>query len=108
MRLRETMSRALGRTNWPLPDISGDPFIGQPTSGGQQARNRGSRSQKGKNMRKYLLVTTVVAALATPAFAGAPGPYVGIEGGVTFPQSSDLDIILNNTSATPPTTATYS
>ena len=59
-------------------------------------------------MRKYLLATTVAAALATPAFAGAPGPYVGIEGGVTFPQSSNLDVILNNTSVAPPTTATYS
>jgi len=42
----------------------------------------------------------------TPAFAGAPGPYVGIEGGVTFPQSTDLDVILNNVSAVPPTTTT--
>jgi opacity protein-like surface antigen len=59
-------------------------------------------------MRKYLLATTVLAALATPAFAGAPGPYVGIEGGVSFPQSTDLDVILNNTSAAPPTTVDYS
>jgi OmpA-OmpF porin, OOP family len=58
-------------------------------------------------MRKYLLATTVAAALATPAFAGAPGPYVGIEGGVTFPHSSDLDIILNNNSVTPPATSTF-
>jgi OmpA-OmpF porin, OOP family len=58
-------------------------------------------------MRKYLFATTVLAALATPAFAGAPGPYVGIEGGVTFPQSTDLDVILNNVSAVPPTTTTY-
>src|SRR4051794_36743735 len=58
-------------------------------------------------MRKYLLATTVAAALSTPAFAGAPGPYVGIEGGVTFPQSTDLDVILNDTSAAPPTTADF-
>jgi OmpA-OmpF porin, OOP family len=58
-------------------------------------------------MRKYLLATTVSAALATPAFAGAPGPYVGVEGGVTFPHSSDLDIILNNNSVTPPATSTF-
>lgn len=49
-----------------------------------------------------------MACFATPALAGAPGPYVGVEGGVTLPQSSDLDVILNNTSATPPTTTTYS
>ena len=46
-------------------------------------------------MRKYLLAATAVAALAPPAFAAADGPYVGIEGGVTFPSSTDLDIILN-------------
>jgi opacity protein-like surface antigen len=60
-------------------------------------------------MRKYLLAATVVSGLAaSPAFAGADGPYVGIEGGVTLPQSSDLDVILNNTSTTPTTTTSYS
>jgi opacity protein-like surface antigen len=48
-------------------------------------------------MRKLLMAATASIAVASPAFAGAPGPYVGIEGGVTFPQSSDLDVILNNT-----------
>jgi opacity protein-like surface antigen len=57
-------------------------------------------------MRKYLLAATA-AAIAAPAFAAATGPYVGIEGGVVFPRSTDLDVILNNTSATPPTTATF-
>jgi opacity protein-like surface antigen len=47
-------------------------------------------------MRNYLLAATA-AALAGPAFAAANGPYVGIEGGVTFPRTTDLDIILNNT-----------
>src|SRR5206468_8211450 len=47
------------------------------------------------------------AAVAAPAIAGAPGPYVGIEGGVTFPHSTDLNIILNNTTANPVSTATY-
>src|SRR5690348_7901439 len=70
------------------------------------ARNRGSCSQKGNTkMRKTLMAAAAAAAIATPAFAD--GPYVGIEGGVTFPRSTDLDIILNNTSATPPTTTTY-
>jgi hypothetical protein len=36
-------------------------------------------------MRKYLLTAAAAAAfIATPAFAD--GPYVGIEGGVLFPQ----------------------
>ena len=48
-------------------------------------------------MRKYLLAATAAAFLATPAFAAADGPYVGIEGGATFPRNSDLDVILNNT-----------
>ena len=50
----------------------------------------------------------MLAALASPAFAAGDGPYVGIEGGVTLPQSTDLDVILNNTSVTPVTTTTYS
>ena len=58
-------------------------------------------------MRKFALATTVLAALASPAFAAASGPYVGIEGGATFPQNTDLNVILNNTTANPPTTATY-
>jgi len=48
-------------------------------------------------MRKHLLAATAAAVLGTPAFAAADGPYVGIEGGVTFPRNSDLDVILNNT-----------
>ena len=58
-------------------------------------------------MRKYLMAATVLAAVATPAVAAADGPYVGVEGGVTFPQSTDLDVILNNTSVTPNTSATF-
>src|SRR5204863_7366462 len=54
----------------------------------------------------YLLAATAAAVISTPAFAAANGPYVGIEGGVTFPQSTDLNVVLNNTSAT--TTTTYS
>lgn len=54
-------------------------------------------------MRNYLLAATMLAAVATPAFAAADGPYVGVEGGATFPQSTDLDVILNHDA----TTATY-
>jgi opacity protein-like surface antigen len=46
-------------------------------------------------MRKYLLAATAAAILTTPAYAD--GPYVGVEGGATFPRNSDLDVILNNT-----------
>jgi opacity protein-like surface antigen len=53
-------------------------------------------------MRKYLLAATAAAAIASPAFAD--GPYVGIEGGVTIPQSSDYDVTVNNGT----TTTTYS
>src|SRR5438067_11310044 len=59
-------------------------------------------------MRKYVMAATAAAVLATPAYAAATGPYVGIEGGVTFPQSTDLDVILNNTSTSPTTTTRYS
>ena len=58
-------------------------------------------------MRKFMTAAAVAAAaIASPAFAD--GPYVGIEGGVTLPHSTDLDIILNNTSVTPNTSVTYS
>lgn len=43
------------------------------------------------------MAATASVAFTSPAFAAADGPYVGIEGGATFPQSSDLDVILNNT-----------
>ena len=59
-------------------------------------------------MRKYLIAAGAAAVIATPAAAATDGPYVGIEGGVTIPQSTDLDIILNNTSVTPNTSSTFS
>ena len=48
-------------------------------------------------MRKILMAATASVAFASPAFAAADGPYVGIEGGATFPRSTDLDVVLNNT-----------
>jgi OmpA-OmpF porin, OOP family len=54
-------------------------------------------------MRKYLLVATALAAIATPALAAADGPYVGIEGGVTIPQTNDYDVTLTHGA----TTTTY-
>lgn len=54
-------------------------------------------------MLKYLLAASAVAAFATPAYAAANGPYVGIEGGATFPNSTDLDVVVNHGT----TTTTY-
>src|SRR5438445_1254480 len=59
-------------------------------------------------MRNTLFGAAMLAAVASPAIAAASGPYVGIEGGVTFPQNTDLDVILNNTSTSPTTTTSYS
>ncbi|MEO6224614.1 MAG: outer membrane beta-barrel protein [Sphingomicrobium sp.] len=51
-------------------------------------------------MRKYLLTAAAAAAfVATPAFAD--GPYVGIEGGVLFPQKQDIFGTVNFTNPAP-------
>ena len=42
-------------------------------------------------MRNYLLAAAVAAVLATPAAARDNSPYVGIEGGVMFPQKQNID-----------------
>jgi len=48
-------------------------------------------------MRSLLLASAALAAVAaTPALAAADGPYIGIEGGVSFPQSTDYDLRLRN------------
>jgi opacity protein-like surface antigen len=59
-------------------------------------------------MRNYVVAAAVLAATGSPALAAANGPYIGVEGGVTIPHSTDLDVILNNTSTTPTTTTSYS
>jgi opacity protein-like surface antigen len=69
---------------------------GSQLSKAKGPRDRGHKVKREKFMHKYLLAATAAAILATPAFA-ADGPYVGIEGGVMFPRTSDLDVILNNT-----------
>ena len=58
-------------------------------------------------MRKHLLAAVSLAAITSPALAAADGPYIGVEGGATIPQSTDLDVILNNTSVAPVVTTTY-
>ena len=48
-------------------------------------------------MKIYLLAGAAFAAVAsTPAIAAADGPYIGIEGGVSFPQSTDYDVRIQN------------
>ena len=48
-------------------------------------------------MRHYMLAGAAFAALASsPALAAADGPYIGIEGGVSFPQSTDYDLRVQN------------
>jgi hypothetical protein len=53
-------------------------------------------------MRKYVMAAAAAGAIAMPALA-ASGPYVGIEGGVTLPQSTNYDVTVKNGT----TTTTY-
>jgi opacity protein-like surface antigen len=55
-------------------------------------------------MKTYLVPAALLGVIAAPAVA-ADGPYIGVEGGLTFPRSTDLDVILNNVTAG--TSATY-
>ena len=48
-------------------------------------------------MKRYLLATAALGAVcSTPALAAVDGPYIGIEGGVTIPQTTNYDIRLSN------------
>jgi len=47
-------------------------------------------------MRNYLFLAAAAAAMGTPAFAAADGPYVGVEGGVTIPNSTNYDVTVTN------------
>jgi hypothetical protein len=42
-------------------------------------------------MRKYLLAAVAAAAIATPAVARDGAGYVGLEGGIMFPEDWDLE-----------------
>ena len=78
-------------------------FSWEPASAGRTSRATGAHEPKGNH--KYAQTSVGGGGRRrdgfAPTFAAANGPYVGIEGGVTFPQSTDLDVILNNTSTTP-------
>lgn len=54
-------------------------------------------------MKIYLLAASAAVALSTPAFA-ADGPYVGLEGGVSIPQSTNYDVTVTHGT----TSTTYS
>ena len=43
-------------------------------------------------MRHYILLAAGLFAIAPPALAQDRGPYVGVEGGVSFPKSTDYDV----------------
>src|SRR5689334_13317004 len=51
-------------------------------------------------MRKYLLAAVAAAAVSSPAFARDGSPYVGLEGGIVFPESKDVNGSIDFTSAT--------
>ena len=42
-------------------------------------------------MRKYLLAAVAAAAVASPASARDGSPYVGLEGGIVFPETKDIN-----------------
>src|SRR5690242_6859671 len=42
-------------------------------------------------MRKYLLAAVAAAAVSSPAFARDGSPYVGLEGGIVFPETKDVN-----------------
>src|SRR4051812_12529543 len=46
-------------------------------------------------MRKHLLAAAAAAAFATPALAADGSGYVGIEGGVLFPQKQHIDAVID-------------
>ncbi len=51
-------------------------------------------------MRNILLATAAVVAVATPAAAKDNSGYVGIEGGIMFPQKQDIDAAIDFTDPT--------
>src|SRR6478609_7812010 len=48
-------------------------------------------------MRNILLATAAALVIATPAVARDGAPYVGIEGGVMFPKSQNVDASIDFT-----------
>ena len=48
-------------------------------------------------MRQYLLAAVAAAAIATPAVAADNAGYVGVEGGILFPKSQNIDGSVNFT-----------
>ncbi len=46
-------------------------------------------------MKTLLFATAAIAVMASPAYAGSSGPYVGVEGGILFPR--DVNYQVNST-----------
>jgi opacity protein-like surface antigen len=53
--------------------------------------SRTLKYKKGSFMRKYLLAAAAAVVFTTPAAAKDHSGYVGLEGGVLFPQKQDID-----------------
>ena len=74
--------------------------LNEPRKFSLQAANR----RKGmKYMRKYVfLAAAAAAAISTPAFARDGSPYVGLDAGIFFPESKDINgnIDFTNTAIT--------
>ena len=86
------------------PPICHLSFTGEPSFAPSGPRaQQGQPSQKGKIHAQISFGGERGGGIAAPAYAAANGPYVGIEGGATFPNSTDLDVILNHGT----TTTTY-
>src|SRR5689334_3303425 len=88
-----------GRTEPPLSFVMFD-------SAGSQLRAASSPAQQGLivakreiRMRKSLFVAAAATVFAAPAWAAPSGPYVGIEGGITLPQTNKYDVTVTNGTA---------
>lgn len=55
-------------------------------------------------MRNIFLAAVAAAAIATPALAQSTGPYVGLEGGVMFPNDTNVDATVDYNDPALPTT----
>ena len=55
-------------------------------------RTGGMKSKRMYRMRHYILSAAILVAVASSAMAEDGAPYVGVEGGVAFPRSTDYDV----------------
>ena len=78
--------------------IRNDRFIWEPASDAQSRAQQGLIEAKREieKMRKSVFLAVAGTVLAAPAWAAPSGPYVGIEGGVTLPQTNKYDVTVTN------------